>query len=70
MSHPNSMLTMLDVEYRERTSHQYRDRTSLFKDKTLVVTGRRHFLSWERVYLQCLSDIETQRNIWKKRSNN
>ena len=41
------------MEYRERTSPQYRDRTSLFKDKTLVVTGK-HQLSMGVV--QCLSD--------------
>ena len=41
----HSILTKTDVEFRERTSRDYRDRTSLFKDKTLVVTGKRRILS-------------------------
>ena len=43
----HSILTKTDVEFRERTSRDYRDRTSLFKDKTLVVTGKRRILSPE-----------------------
>ena len=55
----HSILTKTDVEFRERTSRDYRDRTSLFKDKTLVVTGKRRILS--REYVQCVSELATLR---------
>ena len=48
----HSILTKTDVEFRERTSRDYRDRTSLFKDKTLVVTGKRRILSREHSVCQ------------------